>query len=249
MANQLDEMNPVLLKEGKDVNVIAKQLPVTVGSEGIVYQFCVCATGLVPLTIGIILFKSGEQNAFAGILCCACSLLPALGLYFARQRVESYFNGLEQRIQAAASRLDNYLEQRVVILKNAAKILERQMNFEKETYTAIASLRSGIPLNDQQRNELGASLDKASGAFVVNVEAYPTLQSIQVVQDAMSQNTYLQKEITAARELYNAEVMRWNTDVFAFPLKKIVAASRGYTTRIPFIASEEIKKQARDVFF
>lgn len=29
----------------------------------------------------------------------------------------------------------------------------------------------------------------------------------------------------------------------------IVAAKRGYTTRIPFIASKEVKQQAREVFF
>jgi LemA protein len=29
----------------------------------------------------------------------------------------------------------------------------------------------------------------------------------------------------------------------------IVAAKEGYTTRVPFIASKEIKEKARDVFF
>lgn len=38
-------------------------------------------------------------------------------------------------------------------------------------------------------------------------------------------------------------------DIFAWPTKKIVAAKNGYTTRIPFIASKEIKEQAKGVFF
>ena len=65
----------------------------------------------------------------------------------------------------------------------------------------------------------------------------------------MKQNMYLQREITAARELYNDTVNAWNRDIFAWPTKQIVAAKMGYTTRIPFIASKEIKEKAKGVFF
>jgi LemA protein len=65
----------------------------------------------------------------------------------------------------------------------------------------------------------------------------------------MRQNSYLQKEITAARSLYNDTVARWNQDIFAWPTKRIVAARTGQTTRIPFTASAEMKKAARSTFF
>ena len=83
----------------------------------------------------------------------------------------------------------------------------------------------------------------------VAVENYPDLAAHREIADAMQQNMYLQREITAARELYNDTVDQWNRDIFAWPTKKIVAAKNGYTTRIPFIASKEIKEQARAVFF
>ena len=81
------------------------------------------------------------------------------------------------------------------------------------------------------------------------VEHYPELASHREIADAMQQNMYLQREITAARELYNDTVNRWNQDIFAWPTKKIVAAKNGYTTRIPFVASQEMKEQAKGVFF
>ena len=65
----------------------------------------------------------------------------------------------------------------------------------------------------------------------------------------MQQNMYLQREITAARELYNDTINTWNREIFVWPTKQIVAAKEGYTTRIPFIASQEIKAKAREVFF
>jgi LemA protein len=83
----------------------------------------------------------------------------------------------------------------------------------------------------------------------VTVERYPDLKSMAVIADAMQQNSYLQKEITAARELYNDSVARWNSAIFEWPTKLIVAARAGYTTRIPFTASAEIKQRARETFF
>jgi LemA protein len=65
----------------------------------------------------------------------------------------------------------------------------------------------------------------------------------------MKQNMYLQREITAARELYNDSVNAWNRDIFMWPARMIVAAKKGYTTRIPFITTAEIKQQARGTFF
>ena len=80
-------------------------------------------------------------------------------------------------------------------------------------------------------------------------ENYPELKSHNEIMDAMKQNMYLQREITAARELYNDSINTWNRDIFVWPTKQIVAAKEGYTTRIPFIASEEVKEKARGTFF
>ena len=80
-------------------------------------------------------------------------------------------------------------------------------------------------------------------------ENYPDLQAHQEIRDAMQQNMYLQREITAARELYNDTITTWNRDIFVWPTKMIVAAKQGYTTRIPFAASQEIKAKAKGVFF
>lgn len=65
----------------------------------------------------------------------------------------------------------------------------------------------------------------------------------------MRQNSYLQKEITAARTLYNDTLSIWNQDIFAWPTKQMVAAKAGYTTRIPFTSSAETKAAARGKFF
>lgn len=222
MANQLDEMAPQVLEEGLDTHVIAKKLPAEVG-------------------FGSKLFE---------IMLWVCGILPGLIFLFMKTSAQKHFDQLQQRIQRDASQIDNYLEQRVMVLQNCARLLDKAIDLDKSTFENIAKYRSGNANDaDEARNEIGTSIDTISRSINVAVENYPELAAHKEIQDAMQQNMYLQREITAARELYNDTVNQWNKDIFAWPTKKIVAAKNGYTTRIPFVASKEIKEQAKGVFF
>lgn len=221
MANQLDELNPEVREEGLDTNVIAKKLPAEVGVGSKAFE--------IALWI--------------------CGILPGLIFLFMKISAQKHFDQLQQKIQRNASQIDNYLEQRVVVLQNCARLLDKAIDLDKSTFENIAKYRSGNVGNDDIRNEIGGQLDTISRGINVAVESYPELAAHKEIADAMQQNMYLQREITAARELYNDTIDQWNRDIFAWPTKKIVAAKNGYTTRIPFIASKEIKEKAKDVFF
>jgi len=136
-----------------------------------------------------------------------------------------------------------------VVLQNAAKLLDKAIDLDKTTLENIAKYRSGIANTDAQRNEVAGEIDAVSRSINIAFENYPDLKAHNEIEDAMKQNMYLQREITAARELYNDTINTWNRDVYRWPTKQIVAARSGYTTRIPFIASQEIKARANDVFF
>jgi LemA protein len=136
-----------------------------------------------------------------------------------------------------------------VVLQNCAKLLDRAVELDKSTFENLAKYRSGRADADSARNDMQGELDAISHSINVAFENYPDLRAHDQIEDAMKQNMYLQREITAARELYNDTVNAWNRDVFAWPSKQIVAARQGYTTRIPFIASKEIKEKATGVFF
>ena len=222
MANQLDELNPEIREEGLDTNVIAKKLPVKVG-------------------FGSTLFE---------IALWVCGILPGLIFLFMKINAQKHFDQLQQKIQRNASQIDNYLEQRVMVLQNCARLLDKAIDLDKSTFENIAKYRSGqMGDADEARNEVGSRLETISRDINVAVENYPELKAHREIADAMQQNMYLQREITAARELYNDTIHQWNTDIFAWPTKMIVAAKNGYTTRIPFIASQEIKEKAKGVFF
>ncbi|MBP5300086.1 MAG: LemA family protein [Victivallales bacterium] len=222
MANELDEMNANVNPAGRDVNVIEKQLTVT--------------------------------TTFAETFLCVwlpwfLLILPGLILWFKRMGARNYFLQLQQKLQAEASQIDNYLEQRVVILQNVAALVNKAVELDKDVMKAVAAFRGGAHITEENRNSIAETLNGGFARLFPQVEAYPELKSHASIADAMQQNSYLQKEITAARALYNDTVTQWNTCIYELPVRKIVAAANHYTTRIPFTASAETKAQARGVFF
>ena len=217
MANELDELTGPVNEKGQDINVIAKQIPVKVGVGSTIFQVLLWVLGIIP------------------------------GLIFLCMKVKAgnYLSRLQQKIQHDASQIDNYLEQRVVILENMAALVNKATKLDESTFQAIAQARAG----NQSLNDRAAALENVNSKINVAMEAYPELKAHQEIAMAMQQNSYLQKEITAAREVYNDAVLEWNGLMFRWPTYMIVAAKRGYTTRIPFSTSMEVKQRAREVFF
>ena len=221
MANELDEMTGPVNEAGRDVHVIEKQLPVRVGWGSTLFEVVLWLLFVVPGLV-FLFMKIGARN---------------------------YFQKLQQKLQADASTIDNYLEQRVQILQNVAGLVEKAVALDSDVMKAVAAFRGGAAAAGSDRNAVQAQLDGAFGRLFPQVEAYPELRAHAAIADAMQQNAYLQKEITAARSLYNDTVAQWNADLFDWPTKMIVAARAGYTTRIPFFASKEVKAQAHQKFF
>ena len=249
MANLLDETQGPVNDNGRDVHVIDRQLPVTITFRSTLFEIALWVT--LPLLTLIYVLAMGDQLADSTTVAiggCVAGVLPGVVFIFMKISARNYFLKLEQRIQAEASNIDNYLEQRVQILQNVVGLVDRAIDLDKDVMKAVAALRGG-KVNEANRSDVNSQLNMACGRLFPQVEAYPDLKAHQAIADAMQQNNYLQREITAARTVYNSRVTQWNTDLFSWPTKMIVAARQGYTTRIPFTASAETREMARSKFF
>ena len=132
MANQLDELNPEVREEGLDTNVIVKKIPAEVG-------------------VGSKIFE---------ILLWVCGILPGVIFLFMKTNAQKHFDQLQQKIQRNASQIDNFLEQRVMVLQNCARLLDKAIDLDKSTYENIAKFRSGnVADADAARNEIGGQID------------------------------------------------------------------------------------------
>ena len=222
MANELDELNGPVNEQGRETGVIDKQLPIKIGGG--------------TKAFNVLMYFPGALLLF----------IPTLIWIFAKINAGKRLSQLQQKIQQAASQIDNYMEQRVIILQNVAKLVEKGLDFDKSTFTEIAKLRAG---GAQSFTDTNQAIEAVSSKINVALENYPDLKAHQELADAMQQNSYTQREITAAREHYNDVVNEWNTLVYQWPAYQYVAATRGYTTRVPFSASKETKEKAKGVFF
>lgn len=247
MANLLDEVTGPVNENGRDVRVIDRQIPVKVGFGSVVFEIALWI--FIPIVVYLYVHFFGAmlpEPMLVLAIGCVAGMLPGLIFIFVKIAAKNYFQQLEQRIQAEASNIDNYLEQRVQVLQNVVGLLERAVELDKDVMKSVAALRSG-QINEQNRSEVNAQVTSAFGRLTF--ENYPELKAHNAIADAMQQNNYLQREITAARTVYNSRVTQWNTDIFRWPAKMIVAARQGYTTRIPFSISSETREMARSKFF
>lgn len=188
---------------------------------------------------------TGSMKAYNVAMWCLF-IIPGLVLSSQKKKAESYFHALEQKIQHDASQIDNYLEQRVIILENLAALIKKEMDFEKDALSTIAYHRG------TKADDLGSACDNITDAenqLKSVFDEHPELLTNSGIMKAMRDNDYLQREITAAREVYNDSVNEWNAAIFKWPEYVMVAAKKGYTTKIPFTTTREIRTKARSVIF
>lgn len=239
MGNQLDELKGPKMEEGRDVNVIAKQLPI---ESDLADKFMVFLPVLIGIGISVFAILIEEYLvAIAGVI-------PIIWIVWKIKNIEAFFQQIQQRLQQSASTVDNFQEKRVRQLENAARLLERSEDLDRTIFSDIAKMRSGGMMT-QDRVAADEQINSIASRLNVAVERYPELKSQNTIRDVLQQNAYTQSEITAAREKYNDDVMRWNNEIQKFPYKKYVAAKNGFTTRIPFAASAEVKARSKEVFF
>lgn len=251
MADFLDEVaEPTLDPNGHDVRVVNQRMPVTIGAGSIIFEIALWI--VLPILVVIYMFLEGnstvEKPLLVTIIACLVGMLPGLIFVFMKISAKNYFQQLAQKIQAESSNLDNYLEQRVQILQNVVGLVDRAVNLDSDVMKSVAALRGGT-ITEENRSAVNQQVTTAFGRLFPQVEAYPELKAHEAIADAMQQNNYLQREITAARTVLNNRITQWNTSIYEWPTKMIVAARMGAKTRIPFYADEETIKQARSKFF
>ena len=248
MANPLDEVTGPYNDEGRDARVIDKQLPVTVGFGSTVFEIAIWIVGFIPGAVITFAAKPDWETWIYVLIWCA-GILPGLIYVLLKVQAKNYFMQLQQRIQASASTIGNYQQQRFEILKNVAGLVKQSIELDKEVMTAVAAYRGGMSPDGGSLSSDAETLDRGFARLFPQVEAYPELKAHAQIAEAMRQNSALQREITAARDLYNQVVLIWNTEVYNWPVKQIVAARAHYTTRIPFTVSKAVVDGARSTFF
>ncbi|AMD81270.1 hypothetical protein MCANPG14_01233 [Mycoplasmopsis canis PG 14] len=161
------------------------------------------------------------------------------GIYFLVKR--NKFLRSQNYINEAASSIDVQLAKRSDTLIKLYDVVKSHKEFEKETFSEIAKLRTmqmSGNYSNAQRQELEQLNSSVLGRLIAVSENYPELKSSESYKNLMEQIVYLEREIAAARRLYNSNVTAFNSEIFTLPAS-VVASSMHLSTFPLFQASNK----------
>lgn len=152
----------------------------------------------------------------------------------------NYFNRKQMKINEAASSIEVQLAQRRDTLVKLVDATKSSLKFEQDLLKDVVSLR-GMAINSGNAVDASNKIEKSFGRLLAVFEKYPDIKSIDVVKNLMSSADYQEREIAAARRLYNSEATAFNQEIFTWPAC-IPATSMKLHTFALFAATEAQKQ-------
>lgn len=127
--------------------------------------------------------------------------------------------GLEQKVQASYSQIQNQLQRRADLIPNLVETVKGYAAQEKEIFEALANARAKLAgaQTPQEQATADAELSNVLSRLLVIVENYPTLKSDANFRQLMDELAGTENRIAVARKDYNEAVMEYNTLIKKFP--------------------------------
>lgn len=184
--------------------------------------------------IGKVGATKGQKVAF--VFFC----IFTLGLFYIYKIVKmNQLKALEVEINEGAANIDVQLQKRFETLSKLVSAIKSQAKFDKETLESITKLRTQqAQLNPNSKLE---ELGKINKGINIAMEAYPNLGVDKSVMILMNEASLVEKEIAAARRIYNKNVTNFNALIFTFPIN-VAIANHNYRAIELFSAEEKYKK-------
>ncbi|MCA9406158.1 MAG: LemA family protein [Candidatus Omnitrophica bacterium] len=165
----------------------------------------------------------------------------------------SVYNGLVQQrenVKNGWSQIDVQLKRRHDLIPNLVETAKGYMKHEGETLENVIKARqqavdaSGIEDKQQAENFLSSTL---RSLFAVT-ENYPDLKADRQMQQLHEELTSTENKISFARQYYNDEVSRLNTQVQSFP-DNVIAGTFNFKKEAFFKIDDESERNAPEVKF
>lgn len=142
------------------------------------------------------------------------------------------FNGLvsmKEGVTAQWQQVETDYQRRFDLIPNLVESVKGAMKQEDAIFTAIADARtkySGAQTASDRALAAG-QVETAFGRLLAVMENYPTLKSIDTVQNLMTQLEGTENRISVARQRYNDGVRIYETTIKRFP-RSVIASMFGF---------------------
>lgn len=172
------------------------------------------------------------------------SFLLIFPLIFHLVKRNSFFK-MQNAINEASSGIDVQLAKRADTLTKLVDQVRSYKVHEASVFEDVAKYRNLVNAGNgvAHAEEIQKMNDSIFGRLMAVYENYPELKADKLYKELMDQTTYIERELAAARRLYNGKVNSFNTEIFMIP-SSIVASTMGLVTAPLYRASS---KQREDV--
>lgn len=183
--------------------------------------------------------SAGEKALyiFFWILSAFLLCIPMIVYYF---KTKNYIINEKNEINEASSSIQVSQYKRFGTLTQLVEQVKSHYKFEQSVLDQITKNRN-IAAQTSDINERQQAIDGLQQLINVQFERYPELKSGNHVMELMSQSTYLESEIAAARRTYNNRASNYNAAIFNFPMVCVAEKVKAITMPI-FAASAERRK-------
>ncbi len=144
----------------------------------------------------------------------------------------SSYNGLVSMKEAATSQwqqVETAYQRRLDLIPNLVESVKGAMKQETAIFTALADARSGYAgaktLNEKA--VAAGQVESALGRLLAIVENYPTLKSLDTVQNLMTQLEGTENRVSVERQRFNSSVQSYEVAIKTFP-RSVIASMFGF---------------------
>lgn len=160
--------------------------------------------------------------------------------------IRNNFFNLQTKINSLSSGIDVQLKKRRDTLIKLLDSTKGFMKHEKSLFIETTKLRK-MEITPEKRTEVSDRTDSVFSKLIAVHENYPELKSNEHVNNLMEQITYLEREISAIRRLYNSDVQKINSKLFMFPSSVVATEMQLYT--FPYFEAKAEDKKDVEINF
>jgi LemA protein len=179
-------------------------------------------------------------------------VVVCIGLAIALWLMVTY-NGLvrfRNRVRNAWAQIDVQLKRRHDLIPNLVETVKGYAGHEKETLESVIQARNQAAQasGPAQQGAAEGMLSQALGRLMVVVEQYPDLKANTNFLSLQEELTSTENKIGFARQFYNDEVMKYNTNIQSVPTN-IVAGMFRFGQEEFFELEDQAAREAPKVQF
>ncbi|MFV8470469.1 LemA family protein [Mycoplasma sp. AA7A] len=153
------------------------------------------------------------------------------------------FLRMQNEINEAASGIDTQLQKRSDTLNKIVLQVKSYKIHEEKVFEDVAKLRSLTLAGNTAANseEIESLNNSIFGRLMAVGENYPELKADGLYKELMEETVYLEREIAAARRLYNSKANAFNMQIMTWP-DNVVSSNMKLSTVPLFQASAKARK-------